>query len=148
MKGLFSWVGFPQAEVLYSRDARIAGESKWNYLALVGLSIEAFTSFTLAPLKLASVSGVLIAFFAFIYGSIIIIRTLLFGNSVAGYPSLAVIVLFMGGVQLISIGILGEYLGRVFNETKRRPLYFVENYTQAGVSRKDAPLTRNHESRT
>ena len=102
---------------------------------------KAFTSFTLAPLKLASISGGLIALAAFIYGTIIIVRTLLFGNAVPGYPSLVVIVLFMGGVQLISIGILGEYLGRVFNETKRRPLYFVENYHSADVPAK------YHESR-
>lgn len=136
MKGLFAWIGFSQAEVLYSRDPRFAGESKWNYLALVGLSIEAFTSFTLAPLKLASISGGLIALGAFVYGTIIIIKTLLFGNDVQGYPSLAVIVLFMGGVQLITIGILGEYLGRIFNETKRRPLYFVEDYHSGEVPAK------------
>jgi len=148
MKGLFAWVGYSQAEVLYSRDARFAGESKWNYLALVGLSIEAFTSFTLAPLKLATISGVLTALAAFVYGTIIIIQTLLYGNAVPGYPSLVVIVLFMGGIQLISIGILGEYLGRVFNETKRRPLYFVENYRSADVSDKyqgnEAVVRQNH----
>lgn len=128
MKGLFTWIGFSQKAVLYERDARFAGKTKWNYLGLVNLAIEGITSFTTAPLKIATVVGLITATGAFLYGLYMIVTTLLFGNLVAGYPSLIVIVLFLGGVQLTAIGVMGEYLGRIFNETKRRPLYFLNDY--------------------
>lgn len=126
MKGLFAWIGFPQKEVPYRRQPRYAGQTKWNYWRLWTLAIEGFTSFTIAPLKVSSYIGVLTALAAFVYALIIIYKTLAYGDPVRGYPSLMVVMLFLGGVQLIALGIIGEYLGRTFNETKRRPLYFVK----------------------
>ncbi len=128
MKGLFTWIGFSQKAVFYDRDPRHAGESKWNYWRLLNLAVEGITSFTTAPLKFASLFGFITAFGAFAYGIFMLIRTLLYSNPVAGYPSLIVVVLFLGGTQLMAIGILGEYIGRIFTETKRRPLYFLNNY--------------------
>lgn len=125
MKGLFAWIGYKQKPVLYQRDPRHAGKTKWNYWKLWNLALEGITSFTTAPLKFATYLGLLTALGAFAYGSYMILKTLLVGNPVPGYPSLIVIVLFLGGVQLMAIGVLGEYVGRIFTETKRRPLYFV-----------------------
>ena len=129
MKGLFAWIGYKQTPVYYERDPRYAGSTKWNYWKLWNLAIEGITSFTTAPLKISSYLGLAAAFGAFIYGVFIIVQTLVYGNPVPGYPSLIVVILFLGGVQLLSIGILGEYLGRIFNETKNRPLYLVRKYT-------------------
>jgi len=128
MKGLFAWIGYPQKEILYQRDPRYAGKTKWNYWRLWNLAIEGFTSFTIAPLKLATYLGFLIGFGAFLYAAFVIYKTLVYGDPVAGYPSLMVVILFLGGVQLVTIGIIGEYLGRIFNETKQRPLYFLKTY--------------------
>ncbi|MBX9594432.1 MAG: glycosyltransferase family 2 protein [Roseomonas sp.] len=128
MKGLFAWVGFPSTPVLYDRAPRAAGETKWNYWRLWNLSLEGITAFTVGPLKVATYLGLVTAIIAGIYGTQLIIRTILFGNPVAGYPSLMAVVLFLGGVQLMTLGIIGEYLGRVFNETKGRPLYIVERH--------------------
>jgi len=128
MKGLFAWVGFPSTPVMYDRAPRAAGETKWNYWRLWNLSLEGITAFTVGPLKIATYLGLLTAIGAAIYGVQLIIRTILFGNPVAGYPSLMAVVLFLGGVQLMTLGIIGEYLGRIFNETKRRPLYIVERH--------------------
>ncbi len=134
MKGLFTWIGFDQVAVTYERDSRQAGTSKWSWLRLVNLAIEGITSFTAAPLRFASVLGLTIAGVAFVYGLYIIYNTVRYGEQVAGYPSLMTAVLFLGGVQLTAIGILGEYLGRVFNETKRRPLYHVKDYRPAAAA--------------
>jgi glycosyltransferase involved in cell wall biosynthesis len=127
-KGMFSWIGFNKKEILFNRDSRAAGETKWNYYKLLDLAIEGITSFTTAPLRLSAMLGVFISIGAFFYMIFIITRTLIFGGSVAGYASLMTVILFLGGIQLLSLGIIGEYLGRVFNETKRRPLYFVKEY--------------------
>jgi glycosyltransferase involved in cell wall biosynthesis len=132
MKGLFAWIGFPQSAVLYRRDPRHAGATKWNYWKLWNFALDGITSFTIAPLKLATYLGLVTAFFAFAFGAFIIVDTLLYGNPVAGYPSLIVVVSFLGGVQLFFIGVIGEYLGRIFNETKQRPLYFLNAYQPAG----------------
>ncbi|WP_369900906.1 glycosyltransferase family 2 protein [Bacillus manliponensis] len=132
-KGMFSWIGYNKKEILFDRDARVAGETKWNYLKLFDLAIEGITSFTTAPLRLSALFGSMISIFAFIYMMIIIIKTLLFGEEVGGYPSLMTVILFIGGIQLLSLGIIGEYLGKVFNETKRRPLYFVDEYNNEKV---------------
>ncbi len=134
MKGLFAWVGFPSTVIVYDREARGAGRSKWSYWKLWNLAIEAITCFTVAPLRLATWLGLGVAAFAVVFGTQLILRTLLFGNPVAGYPSLMAVILFLGGTQLVTLGIIGEYLGRVFNETKRRPLYLVERYTPSGVT--------------
>lgn len=133
MKGLFAWVGYKQTAVLYRRDPRFAGDTKWNYWRLWNFALDGITSFTVAPLKVASYVGMLIAVGAFAYGAFVIVRTLLFGDPVAGYPSLMVMVLFLGGVQLMALGVIGEYLGRMFEETKQRPLYLVQTYIGPGT---------------
>lgn len=125
-KGLFSWIGFDKKEILFDRDARVAGTTKWNYFSLFNLAVEGITSFTIFPLRLASFMGMATALAALVYMLFIIAKTLIYGGDVAGYPSLICVVLFIGGVQLVFLGIIGEYLGRVFNETKGRPLYFVK----------------------
>lgn len=127
-KGMFSWIGFNKKEITYNRDPRAAGTTKWNYWRLLDLGIEGITSFTTAPLRLASMLGIAISCLAFTYILVIVVRTMLFGTSVAGYPSIMAVILFMGGVQLISLGIIGEYIGRIFNETKNRPLYLVDKH--------------------
>lgn len=128
MKGLFAWIGYPQKELLYHRDPRYAGHSKWNYWALWNFALEGITSFIVSPLKVASYLGLVTAAGAFLYGLLVLIKTLLMGDPVPGYPSLMVVILFLGGIQLVAIGILGEYVGRVFIETKRRPLYLVKHH--------------------
>jgi glycosyltransferase involved in cell wall biosynthesis len=128
MKGLFAWVGFPSVAVPYDRAPRAAGTTKWNWWKLWNLSLEGITSFTVGPLKIASYMGLGIAFISAVYIVQLLLRTLIFGNPVAGYPSLMAAVLFLGGVQMMMLGVIGEYLGRVFNETKGRPLYIVERH--------------------
>lgn len=135
MKGLFAWIGFPSKALLYKRDPRFAGVTKWNYWKLWSLALEGFTSFTTAPLKIATFFGALVAFLAFLFALFIIYKTLAYGDPVAGYPSLMVVVLFIGGIQLIALGIIGEYLGRMFMETKQRPLYLVKDYLPAHEQR-------------
>ena len=137
MKGLFSWIGFRQKAVIYKRDSRFAGKTKWNYWALWNFAVEGITSFSAAPLKLATYLGIFTALISFIYGIVIITKTLLYGDPVQGYPSLMVVVLFLGGVQLLAIGLLGEYLGRTFYETKNRPLYFVNLFEHSRSSSAD-----------
>lgn len=129
MKGLFSWVGYQQTSILYDRYPRFKGETKWNYWKLWNLAIEGITAFSSVPLKIWSYIGISISLISFIYASFLVIRTLIFGIDVPGYASLMVAILFLGGMQLVSLGILGEYLGRVHDEVKRRPLYLVrESY--------------------
>ncbi len=132
MKGLFAWIGYPQKAIHYDRDPRHDGESKWSYLALWNLALEGITSFSTLPLKVATYLGMITALGAFLYGLFIILDTLFFGNPVAGYPSLLVVILFLGGIQLMALGVIGEYLGRMFDETKGRPLYLIRDYLPAG----------------
>ncbi|MCR5083493.1 MAG: glycosyltransferase family 2 protein [Parasporobacterium sp.] len=132
-KGLFSWVGFNKKELLFDRDPRVAGNSKMNFLKLLGLAIDGITSFSVAPLRLASILGLLISSVAFIYLLFVVAKTLLFGDPVAGYPSMISIILFMGGIQLVVLGIIGEYVGRIFYEAKGRPDYLVSEYNGAKV---------------
>lgn len=127
MKGLFGWVGFKQTALEYDRLPRYKGRTKWNYWQLWNLAIEGITSFSALPLKVWSYMGLLISFGAFIYALFLIVRTLIFGIDVPGYASLMVAILFMGGVQLISLGVIGEYLGRIYAEVKRRPLYLIRD---------------------
>jgi glycosyltransferase involved in cell wall biosynthesis len=129
MKGLFAWVGFPSTAVSYDRAPRSGGTTKWSFWQLWNLAIEGITSFSIGPLKLATYLGLGVAAFAIVYGAQLILRTLLFGNPVPGYPSLMAVILLLGGTQLVTLGIIGEYLGRVFDETKHRPLYLVERFT-------------------
>ncbi|MSP01341.1 MAG: glycosyltransferase [Acetobacteraceae bacterium] len=138
MKGLFAWVGFPMTTVLYDRAPRVAGGTKWNYWQLWNFALEGITSFTVMPLKVATYLGLAVAVLSAIYGAQVIVKTLLFGNAVAGYPSLMTVILFLGGIQLMTLGVIGEYLGRIFNETKRRPLYLMERFQPSRV-RVEAP---------
>lgn len=131
MKGLFTWLGYKQSAITYEAAARSGGSSKWNYKKLVSLAIEGLTSFSITPLRLSTYLGFTIACSAFLYGLWIIYKTIAFGELVRGYPSLMVAILFLGGVQLIAIGVLGEYIGRIFMETKQRPLYLVKDHKPA-----------------
>jgi glycosyltransferase involved in cell wall biosynthesis len=128
-KGLASWIGFRQIRVDYEPAERIHGRTTWNLYSLIGLSIEGLTSFSVAPLRLASLLGLLLAAAAFIFGLQILIETFVFGQSVPGYPSLVVGLMVLGGVQLIMIGIMGEYIGKILSELKARPVYFVAEHT-------------------
>lgn len=134
MKGLFAWIGFPSKPIYYSRDARVAGETKWNYWNLLNLAVEGITSFSIAPLKIATYTGVSVAFLSLLYAAVVVWKTLLYGDPVQGYPSLMVVVLFLGGVQLISVGVLGEYIGRIFNEVKMRPLYLINRVLPSNLN--------------
>src|SRR5262245_55108132 len=127
-KGLASWIGFRQVRVDYAPAARAHGRSTWNIYSLVGLSIEGLTSFSVAPLRLASLLGLLLASAALVFGLQILIETFFFGQSVPGYPSLVVGLMVLGGVQLIMIGIMGEYIGKILSELKARPVYFVAEH--------------------
>ncbi len=135
-KAIFSWVGFNKKEVLYDRDPRAAGETKWNYVKLINLAVDGITSFTTAPLRISTFIGILVSTGAFLYLVFLVIRTIFFGADLAGYPSMMAVILFLGGVQLLSLGIIGEYVGRIFNETKQRPLYLIEEYHNGNPDKK------------
>jgi len=125
-KGYFSWIGFKKKEITYERDPRAAGQTSWNYLKLVDLAVEGIVSFSIAPLRIATGVGTVVAIAAFIYLIVIVLKTIFVGTDLAGYPSTMAVILFLGGAQLLSLGIIGEYIGRIFNETKNRPLYLIE----------------------
>lgn len=127
-KGLFSWVGLKKKEIYFDRDPRAAGETKWNYFKLMDLAIEGIISSTTVPLKMATFLGILIGGIAFIYLIFIVAKTLIHGVDVPGYASIVSIILFLSGVQLVAIGIIGEYLARIFMESKHRPLYIVQEF--------------------
>ncbi|MBR6283912.1 MAG: glycosyltransferase family 2 protein [Muribaculaceae bacterium] len=127
-KGMYSWIGFHKKGITYNQQERQAGTTKWGFLSLLNLALNGITSYTTAPLRMASILGLLVSLVAFVYLVYIIVVTNVWGEPVAGYPTIMVTVLFLGGVQLLSLGIVGEYLGRVFNEVKRRPGYFVNSY--------------------
>ncbi|MHB8448626.1 MAG: glycosyltransferase family 2 protein, partial [Rudaea sp.] len=122
MKGLFAWVGFRQKAIVYERDPRFAGSSKFNYWRLWNFAIEGITSFSTAPLRLATYVGLLTAFAAFVFGVFVFGKAMLYGDPVRGYPTLLLVILFLGGVQLMALGTIGEYLGRLYMEAKQRPL--------------------------
>ena len=124
-KGMFCWIGFKKKEVVFDRGDRAAGESNWNFWSLFNLAIEGITSFTTAPLRFATVVGAVVAFFAFCFLFFYVGKKLIVGDPVQGFTTLAAIMLFLGGIQLLTIGILGEYIGRIFNEAKHRPVYVV-----------------------
>ena len=125
-KGMFSWIGFKKKEIFYDRDPRAAGETKWNYPKLINLAIEGITSFTTAPLRFSTYMGFIISVFAFLWSAYLIIRKLFFSVDMTGYTSIMAAILLLGGVQLIAIGVIGEYIGRIFIETKNRPVYFTQ----------------------
>lgn len=135
MKGLFGWVGFNQVALPYQREARLAGDSKFNLWKLWNFALEGITSFSTAPLRVATYLGVATALVAFLYGSWIIVKALFWGDPVAGWPTMMSVILFLGGVQLVALGLIGEYLGRLYEESKQRPLYLVDAWRPAdGVS--------------
>lgn len=135
-KAMFSWIGYKKKEIFYNRDPRIAGQTKWNYQKLVNLAIDGITSFTTAPLRIASVVGIIISFLAFCYIIYLLLRPLFGVSTGDGYSSTMAVILFLGGIQILFLGIIGEYIARVFNETKNRPLYLVEEYHESTTSNK------------
>ena len=126
-KGMFSWIGFKKKEIFYDRDPRAAGETKWNYPKLINLAIEGITSFTTAPLRFSTYMGFIVSIFAFLWSAYLIIRKLFFSVDMTGYTSIMAAILLLGGVQLIATGVIGEYIGRIFIETKDRPVYFTQD---------------------
>ena len=127
-KGMFSWIGYKKKGILYHQNERKHGKTKWSYYKLLNLARTGITSFTTVPLRFASIFGFFVSLLAFAYLTYIIIKTLIYGDPVQGYPTLMVTILFLGGIQLIALGIIGEYLSHIFNETKKRPGYFIREY--------------------
>ena len=125
-KGLFTWVGYRKKEIPFEVQPRAAGTTTWNYLSLFNLAMKGMTSFTTAPLRLMTFLGIIISFGALAYMIFVLTMALLYGDPVAGYPTLLTVMLFLGGIQILSLGIIGEYLGQIFHETKRRPIYLVD----------------------
>lgn len=132
-KGMFCWIGFKKISVDYEQNDRVAGKSSWNFFSLFNLAIEGITSFTTAPLRMSSILGFVIAILSFGLMLFHLIKALIWGDPIQGFPTLVVLILFLGGIQLLSIGILGEYLGRVFNESKHRPVYIVREYNDKKI---------------
>lgn len=127
-KGMFCWIGFRKKEILFDQGDRVAGVSSWKMSGLFKLAINGITSYTTVPLRLSTIFGFIISVIGFVYMLFILVRTLIYGDVVQGFPTLIIIILFLGGIQLLSIGIIGEYVGRIFNETKKRPVYIVKEY--------------------
>ena len=127
-KGMFSWIGFQKKGIFYQQNERRYGKTKWSYYKLLNLALTGITSFTTSPLRFASIFGIIVSLLAFLYLIYIIFKTLIIGDPVQGYPTLMVTILFLGGIQLIALGIIGEYLSHIFNETKKRPGYFIREY--------------------
>ncbi len=132
-KGMYCYIGFRKTYVTFETEDRIAGESSMNYKTLINLAIEGILSYTTVPLRIATVIGVLTSLFAFIYMLVVLLKTLLYGDPVQGYPTMMIVILFLGGIQLLALGILGEYIGRIFTETKNRPVYFVRTYNDEQI---------------
>lgn len=135
-KGMYSWIGYHKKEILYDRDPRAAGVAKQNYHKLFNLAFDGITSFSTTPLRVASFLGIIISAIAFIFIIVLIVKTIIFSDPVAGYPSMMAVILFLGGVQLLSLGVIGEYVGRIFMEVKKRPLYLMEEYHVARSTKK------------
>jgi len=142
MKGLFAWVGYRQKAIAYDRDPRHAGSSKFNYWRLWNFALEGITSFSSAPLKVATYLGLLTSLLAFVFGLFVFAKALIYGDPVRGYPTLMLVILFLGGVQLIALGMIGEYLGRLYMEVKQRPLYLVDEHCRARSEGADDPPLR------
>lgn len=132
-KGMFCYIGYKKTHVSFETEDRIAGESSMNYRTLFNLAIEGILSYTTLPLRIATIVGCVTSLLAFIYMLVIFVRTILFGDPVQGYPTMIIVILSLGGIQLLALGILGEYLGRVFTETKNRPVYFVRTYNDEKI---------------
>lgn len=132
-KGMFAWIGFKKKEITFDRGDRLKGKSNWNFFSLLNLAIEGITSFTTAPLRFSTILGIIVSFYAFIHLLYFLIKTIIWGDSVQGFPTLIIVILFLGGIQLISLGIIGEYLGHIFHETKQRPTYLAREYNDKKV---------------
>ena len=146
MKGLFAWVGFRQCALVYQRDPRHAGQSKFNYWKLWNFAIEGITSFSAVPLRMATYLGLATALLAFVFGLWVVGKAIVFGDPVRGYPSLMAVMLFLGGLQLLALGIIGEYLGRLFMESKQRPLYLLDAVEPAAVTQSHSEDLHRNES--
>lgn len=127
-KGMYCWIGFNKKEIEFEQGDRIAGESSWNYRQLFSLAIDGITSFTNAPLRISTVTGCIISMLTFFYMIWVLIKSVIWCDPVQGYPTLVILILFLGGAQLLFLGIMGEYIGRIYNETKNRPNYLVKDY--------------------
>ncbi|KVN05897.1 bactoprenol glucosyl transferase [Burkholderia diffusa] len=143
MKGLFAWVGYQTVIIEYQREARSAGHSKFSGWKLWNFALEGITSFSTVPLRSWTYIGLGIAALAFLYGAFIVGRTLLFGNPVLGYPSLLSVTLFIGGIELVGIGVVGEYIGRIYDESKQRPVYLIRRRYQTHAKVIELPLARD-----
>ena len=150
MKGLFGWVGYRQAAIEYRREARLAGDSNFGFWKLWNFALEGITSFSTAPLRAATYLGVLTALLAFVFATWIVVKALLWGDPVAGWPTMMSVILFLGGVQLMALGLIGEYLGRLYEESKQRPLYLIDVWQPAAagvsLSQPDRPSVPNGDS--
>ena len=127
-KGMYCWIGFRKKEIKFKQEDRVAGTSSFNFFSLLSLAVEGVTSFTVAPLRISTFAGIIVSLVAFIYMCFIMFKTLIWGEVVQGFPTLMVVILFLGGIQLLSLGVIGEYIGRIFNETKNRPTYIAREY--------------------
>lgn len=142
MKGLFAWIGFPSVGISYIRPVRSAGSSKWNFWRLWNFALDGIFSFSTAPLRVWTYIGTFVALVAFLYAALIIARVLILGIDVPGYASLLTVMLFIGGIQLLSVGVLGEYIGRVFDESKGRPVFVIEGEYRNGKRETTIDLNR------
>ncbi len=127
-KGMYSWIGFRKKDIEFEQGDRQAGKSSWNYKQLFSFAIDGITSFTNVPLRISTIVGFIVSLFAFLYMIYVFIKALIYGDPVQGYPTLVILILFLGGIQLLSLGIIGEYIGRIYNETKNRPDYIVREF--------------------
>ena len=127
-KGMYCWIGFKKKELLFDRGNRVAGKSAWSFRKLFGLAVDGITSFSIAPLRLTTLIGIIVSLLGFIFMCKVLIKAIFWGDPVQGYSSLMVVILFLGGIQLISLGIIGEYLGKTYMEVKKRPVYIVDTY--------------------
>ncbi|MBR5685741.1 MAG: glycosyltransferase family 2 protein [Muribaculaceae bacterium] len=132
-KGMYSWIGFKKKEVEFEQGDRVAGESSWSYRQLFSFAIDGITSFTTAPLRISTIVGFIVSLLAFLYMIYVFIKALICGDPVRGYPTLVILILFLGGILLLSLGIIGEYIGRIYNETKNRPDYIVREFNDSRV---------------
>lgn len=142
-KGLFCWIGFQKREITFERQDRIRGHSSWNLLRLTNFAIDGITSFSIVPLRISAIIGILTSGATVIYMFYFLIKTLLYGDPVQGFPTLIVVILLLGGLQLCSLGIIGEYIGRIYNETKKRPVYIVSEKETDNEEQKVFSLCRN-----
>lgn len=147
MKGLFAWIGLPTQVIQYDREPRAAGDTKWDYPGLVGLALEGLTSFSVSPLRWATTIGLLSASVGALFGLWIVVKALMLGDATNGYPSLVAIISFLGGIQLLSIGIVGEYVGKTYMESKQRPIYLTEEVMESSVELRGHVVRRSAEAR-